>query len=352
MVESEDIIERDWTFQQSSSGILGMLLVLDRDRRVIFTGTELEFVVKYSLPECLIMFNAAESIAVTHFPSVDKTLVVNECFRTLEQWQMPDTMNVEFSQRPRPGIFFLHLVMKKTECNGRAEGDFWPDCLVEFLFQWLTGSDLVPYISAHKKLHKRYDEKSDRRGDTKSLVVPKGFKPKIVALLETDVAPFDNRKTFEIWELELMPESKIVQLIKSRVGAPQSSMEDDDEIWDEIWWDSEAWQTDEVCGDNFGASVEIDRCIKIDDIPQYTNTRPPGRLLYVSQQLEIAKTWTNAQTISIKRQRTITRQWHDAMHALSLIKDTLITPSNRPSHREMHREILNLFQLSLLQTSS
>ena len=78
MVESEgidlDIIERGWTFQQSISGILGMLLVLDRDRRVIFTGTELEFVVKYSLPECLIMFNAAESIAVTHFPSVDKTL--------------------------------------------------------------------------------------------------------------------------------------------------------------------------------------------------------------------------------------------------------------------------------------
>ena len=114
MVESEDInievIESDWTFKVSLPR--GKLLVLDRDEQVKFCGTEWEFVVKYSLPEFLIMFKAAESIAVTHFPSVDKTIVVNECFRTLEQWQRADWMleqGVNCAESRDRGIFFSLL---------------------------------------------------------------------------------------------------------------------------------------------------------------------------------------------------------------------------------------------------
>ena len=365
--QSEDmnieVIESDWTFKQSSCP-RGMLLVLDRNKQVTFSGTELEFVVKYGLPECVIMFKAAETIAVTHFPAVDKTLVVNECFRTLvDQWQMPDWMSL---QRPGRGIFFLFLIMTgrlgTKYANNRYEGDaFWHDRLVDFLFQWLTGNVVVPYISAHEQRHRRYDEERDSQVGTQCVVLPKCVKSVIVPPLEIDVAPFDNRKFFAIWELELMPESKIVELIKSRLGPPPA-MEDDEQVWDS--WDSEAWQTDKVCGDDVGLRVEMERCISIDHIQQHTKTRPRGKVLYVSQQLKIAKTWADTQTVSIKRQRTITRQWHDAMrHIISLTKGPLFTHSNHLCHREMHREqhvklllecarsgiqILNLFQLSLL----
>ena len=267
-------------------------------------------------------------------------------------------------------FFFLYCNMMGTGSRYRNEGDtFWHDCLVQFMFQWLTGSDLVPYISPYEQRRRRYAEERDRQAGTPSVVVPNGVKYEIVAPLEINVAPYDNRKPFAIWELELMPESRIVELMKSRLGPSPSSMEDgwDSEIrgaswhsliWGAASWDSELWQTDDF------VLFELERFLEIDDISQYTNTRPRGRMLYVSQQLEIAKKWTDAQTISIKRQRTISKQWHDAMRQLTRVP--LFSDCNHLSHLQMQREkhvklmlecaksgvqILSLFSLSLLPTS-